>query len=354
MERTPSRTLSSRQLQRSHRQSNSFARSSFFIDSLTVSTPRRHLLRFAWLSLGTAVVTIALKLLAWKLTGSVGLLSDALESLVNLAAAAAALGALLISALPPDDEHAFGHDKIEFFSSGFEGALILGAASAILWAAVSRISNPAEIQQFGAGLAISSVASLLNFIVGRLLIAKGRAAHSPALEADGHHLMTDVWTSAGVLVGMLLVWATGWTWMDPFIALGVALFIIRMGFQLVRNSVHGLLDRALAPKILQAIKSVLNRYESDCIHFHALRTRASGSRQFVAVHVLVPDDWTVRKGHDLLEKIESDLRSVLPAGHIFTHLEPLNDPASWDDESLDRVAFTAPIASHIPSTSRKT
>jgi cation diffusion facilitator family transporter len=315
---------------------NSFARPPFRIDSFPVSTSRRHLLRYAWLSLGTAVVTIALKLLAWKLTGSVGLLSDALESLVNLAAAAAALGAILISALPPDDEHAFGHDKIEFFSSGFEGALILGAASAILWTAISRFSNPVEIHQFGPGIAVSAFASTLNLIVGRLLISKGRAAHSPALEADGHHLMTDVWTSGGVLAGMLLVWVTGWTWLDPIIALGVALFIIRMGFHLVRTSVHGLLDRALAPESLQAIKEVLRRYESGHIHFHALRTRASGSRQFVAVHVLVPDEWTVRQGHDLLEKIEAELRAILPAGNIFTHLEPLNDPASWDDELLDR------------------
>lgn len=298
---------------------------------------RRNLLRYAWLSLGTAVVTIGLKLLAWHLTGSVGLLSDALESLVNLAAAAAALGALLISALPPDDEHAFGHDKIEFFSSGFEGALILGAASAILWAALGRFSHPAEIHQFGPGLAVSAFASLLNLLVGRLLISKGRAARSPALEADGHHLMTDVWTSAGVLAGMLVVWFTGWTWLDPVIALGVALFIIRMGFHLVRNAVHGLLDRALPPETLSSIQEILSRYEkSGPVHFHALRTRASGSRQFVAVHVLVPDEWTVRQGHDLLEKIESDLRAILPAGSIFTHLEPLNDPASWDDETLDR------------------
>lgn len=301
-----------------------------------VPSSRQHLLRYAWLSLGTAVLTIALKLLAWHLTDSVGLLSDALESLVNLAAAAAALGALLISAMPPDDEHAFGHDKIEFFSSGFEGALILGAASAILWAAISRISHPVEIHHFGPGLAVSTLASLLNLLVGRLLIAKGRAAQSPALEADGHHLMTDVWTSAGVLAGMVLVWLTGWTWLDPVIALGVALFIIRMGFRLVRNAVHGLLDRALPAETLETIKEVLSRYESADVHFHALRTRASGSRQFVAVHVLVPDEWTVRRGHDLLEKIESDLRAVLPGGSIFTHLEPLNDPASWDDEPLDR------------------
>jgi cation diffusion facilitator family transporter len=165
--------------------------------------------------------------------------------------------------------------------------------------------------------------------------------------------MTDVWTSSGVLVGMLLVWITGWNWLDPFIALGVALFIIRMGFRLVRNSVHGLLDRALPPETLQAIKAVLERYQNDHVHFHALRTRASGSRQFVAVHVLVPDDWTVREGHDLLEKIEFDLRAVLPSGHIFTHLEPLNDPASWDDETLDRKENYSPDLSKTAFPSPK-
>lgn len=286
--------------------------------------------------MAAAVVTIGLKLMAWHLTGSVGLLSDALESFVNLAGALATLGAVLIAALPPDDEHAFGHDKAEYFASGFEGALILAAAGAIIWAALPRLFVPVPLAVPGLGLCLSSLAALVNLGVGRLLIAKGRSTGSPALEADGHHLLTDVWTSAGVLLGVGLVWLTGWHFLDPLVALVVAGFILRMGIRLLRNAVHGLLDRALPAASLDAIREVLRRHESSGIRFHALRTRASGSRQFVAVHVLVPDEWTVRRGHDLSERIESDLRAVLPAGHIFTHLEPLNDPASWEDEPLDR------------------
>ena len=301
-----------------------------------MSASRRQLLRYAWLSLGTAGATIALKLLAWHLTGSVGLLSDALESLVNVAAAAAALGALLISAMPPDDEHAFGHDKIEFFASGLEGGLILTAAAAILWTAVPRLIDPQPIHEAGTGLLVSAIASGLNLIVGSLLISKGRSAGSPVLEADGRHLVSDVISSIGVLLGIVLVWVTGWHLIDPLIALAVAAFILRMGFVLIRNAVHGLLDRSLSAEDLEKVRAVLQRYESEEIHFHALRTRASGSRKFVALHVLVPDEWTVRRGHDLLEQIEHDLRHALPAGQIFTHLEPLNDPSSWDDQNLDR------------------
>ena len=301
-----------------------------------MSTSRRQLLRFGWLSLATAGVTIALKLLAWHFTGSVGLLSDALESLVNVAAAAAALGALLVSSMPPDEEHAFGHDKIEFFASGLEGGLILTAAAAILWTALPRLFDPQPIQEVGTGLCVSALASGLNLIVGRLLIAKGRAADSPVLVADGQHLLSDVISSAGVLLGIALAWMTGWHVIDPLIALAVAAFILRMGFVLVRNSVHGLLDRSLPVEDMAKVREVLQRYESDQIRFHALRTRASGSRKFVALHVLVPDEWTVRRGHDLLEQIEQELRLALPSGQIFTHLEPLNDPASWDDQNLDR------------------
>ncbi len=301
-----------------------------------MSASRRQLLRYAWLSLATAGATIALKLLAWHLTGSVGLLSDALESLVNVAAAAAAIGALLISAMPPDDEHAFGHDKIEFFASGLEGGLILTASADILWTAVPRLLDPQPIQAAGTGLMVSAVASLLNAIVGRLLIAKGRSAGSPALEADGQHLLSDVVSSVAVLLGVILVWLTGWHVIDPLIALAVAGFILRMGYVLVRGSVHGLLDRSLPPEDLRKVRTVLAQYESEQVRFHALRTRSSGARKFVALHVLVPDEWTVRRGHDLLEQIEQDLRRALPAGQIFTHLEPLNDPASWDDQNLDR------------------
>ncbi len=301
-----------------------------------MSVTARPLHHYAWLSVAAACVTMALKLLAWRLTGSVGLFSDALESLVNLAAALAALSAVLVSALPPDEDHSFGHDKIEYFASGFEGALILAAALAIVWAAVARLLTPVPLEGLGLGLLLATSASVVNLWVGRLLLKKGRAAGSPALVADGQHLMTDVWTSAAVLLGVLLVWLTGWQMLDPLVALVAAGFILRMGFQLLRGAVHGLLDRSLPDEQLRAIDEVLRRHESGEVRFHALRTRAAGARQFVAVHVLVPDEWSVRRGHDLLEQIEAELRAVLPAGHIFTHLEPINDPASWEDQTLDR------------------
>jgi len=302
----------------------------------SVESSRLQLRRFAWLSVVTAATTISLKLLAWKVTGSVGLLSDALESLVNLAAALATVAAISLAARPPDDDHAFGHDKIEFFASGFEGALILGAAAGILWAAIPRLADPEPIESAGLGLLFSSAASMLNLVVARILLRAGRKHHSPALRADGHHLMSDVWSSAGVLIGIVLTVWTGWQMLDPLIAIGVAVYILSLGVRLVRESVHGLLDKALPAAQMKAIQQVLARYESGEVRFHALRTRSSGARQFVSIHVLVPDQWTVRGGHDLLEKIEDDLRAVLPAGNIFTHLEPLDDPRSWQDAELDR------------------
>ncbi len=301
-----------------------------------MNTADRPLHHYAWLSVAAAGSTLALKLLAWKLTGSIALFSDALESLVNLAAALAALGAVLFAARPPDEDHRFGHDKIEYFASGFEGALILTAAVAIIWTALGRLSTPVPLHGLNLGLVLSGSASIINLIVGRLLVRKGRAAASPALEADGHHLLTDVWSSAAVLLGVGLVWLTGWQILDPLVALAAAGFILGMGVRLLRGAVRGLLDASLPEASLQVIRDVLQRHESQQVRFHALRTRASGARQFVSVHVLVPDEWTVRRGHDLLERIEADLRAVLPAGHIFTHLEPLNDPASWADQSLDR------------------
>ena len=302
-----------------------------------MSASDRPLHHYAWLSVAAAVATLVLKLVAWRVTGSVSLLSDALESLVNLAAALAALSAVLIAAQPPDEEHSFGHDKIEYFASGFEGALILAAAIAIVWAAIGRLMTPAPLEGLGLGLLLATGASSVNLVVGRLLLKKGHAAGSPALMADGQHLLTDVWTSAAVLAGVALVWLTGWEFLDPVMALVAAAFILHMGLQLLRGAVHGLLDRSLPTEQMQAIQEVLRRHENATeVRFHALRTRASGARQFVAVHVLVPDEWTVRRGHDLLEQIEADLRAVLPAGHIFTHLEPLNDPASWEDEKWER------------------
>jgi cation diffusion facilitator family transporter len=302
---------------------------------MTGSAPR--LARFAWLSIGAAVATIALKLAAWRLTGSVGLLSDALESFVNLAAAAMALAMISVAARPPDDRHAFGYGKAEYFASGVEGALILLAAVAIAWTALGRLVEPRPLERAGLGLGLSVVASAVNLVVGRLLIATGRRHHSIALEADGHHLMTDVWTSAGVLAGIGLVALTGWIVLDPLVALAVAIQIVWMGVTLLRRSWKGLLDAALTSGELEALRLVLERHRSEQVRFHAVRTRQAGARRFVSMHVLVPGAWTVSQGHALLERIEDDVRRAIPNANVSTHLEALEDPASFQDEELDRI-----------------
>ena len=296
------------------------------------------LARFAWLSVATAFVTIVLKLAAWRLTGSVGLLSDALESFVNLAAAVMALAMITVAARPPDEEHAFGYGKAEYFASGAEGTLILVASAGIAWAAIGRLLHPRPLEQAGLGLALSAAASLVNLAVARVLLSAGRRHHSIALEADGHHLMTDVWTSAGVIAGIGAVAATGWRWLDPVVALGVAAQIVWMGVRLVRRSWLGLLDTALPAPERAALQAVLDRHGADGVHFHAVRTRQAGARRFVDMHVLVPGAWTVRRGHDLLEAIEADVRAALPRAIVFTHLEALEDPASFRDQDLDRSA----------------
>lgn len=292
--------------------------------------------RFAWLSIAAAVATIALKMLAWRLTGSVGLLSDAMESLVNLVAAIMTLLMLNVAARPPDEDHAFGHGKAEYFASGAEGALILLAAAGIGWTAVGRLLSPQPIEQVGLGVAVSCAASLVNLLVSRVLMAAGRRYHSIALEADAHHLMTDVWTSAGVLAALGLVALTGWTILDPIIALAVAAQIVWTGVQLLRRSALGLLDTALAPAEQALVRAVLARHEGPEVRFHAVRTRMAGARRFVSMHVLVPGGWTVQRGHDLLEAIEAEVRGALPHATVFTHLEALEDPSSWQDEGLDR------------------
>ena len=279
-----------------------------------------NLTRFAWLSIGTAVLTIVLKALAYGLTGSVGLLSDALESLVNLVAAIMALAMLTIAARPADEMHAFGYGKAEYFSSGLEGALILLAAASIAWTAVPRLFAPQPLEHIGIGLAISVLASAINFWVARVLMNAGKEYRSITLEADAHHLMTDVWTSAGVVLGVSVVALTGWVRLDPIIALIVAANILRIGWQLLGRSVRGLMDATLPAAERDAIKQVLNRYESQGIQYHALRTRQAGTRAFVSLHVLVPRDWTVQRGHDLLEQLECDIRAVSsrgPALHSF-------------------------------------
>ena len=301
------------------------------------ATVQPSLARFAWLSIAAAVVTIVLKTVAWRLTLSVGLLSDAVESLVNLAAAALTLWMLKVSIRPADADHAYGYTKAEYFSSGAEGAMIVVAAAAIAWTAIQRLITPRAIEQAGLGLAVSTVAALVNLAVSRILLRAGRKHGSIALEADAHHLMTDVWTSAGVLVAIGVVALSGWQWLDPVIALLVAANIVRVGLRLVRRSALGLLDAALPAGEQAALKAVLDRYQNESVHFHAVRTRQAASRRFVTMHVLVPGHWTVLQGHDLVERIELDIHAALRPVTVVSHLEPLEHPASYEDEDLDRA-----------------
>ncbi|RRR66383.1 MAG: cation transporter [Candidatus Viridilinea halotolerans] len=300
--------------------------------------PHTNLTRFAWLSVAAAIVTIGLKFSAYLLTGSVGLFSDALESVVNLVAALAALVALTIAARPPDEDHAYGHGKAEYFASGLEGGLILIAAISIIYTAVGRFLAPQPLEQVGVGLAIVVVASLINFAVARTLLHAGRRYHSITLEADAQHLMTDVWTSVGVILGIAAVALTGWERLDPLIAMLVAANIIWSGVRIIRTSALGLLDTALPPAELRCVEGVLAAFNArDGVQYHALRTRQAAARRFVSVHILVPGTWTVAHGHQLLEELEAEVRRVLPNTTVFTHLEPLEDPSSFADQHLDRV-----------------
>ncbi|NTV88236.1 MAG: cation transporter [Burkholderiaceae bacterium] len=292
--------------------------------------------RYAWLSIAAALATILLKGMAWWLTGSVGLLSDALESFVNLAGAMMALAMLSLAALPADDNHAHGHGKAEYFSSAFEGLLILLAAIGIAYAAIGRLLQPQPLESVGIGLAVSVIASIINLATARILMDVGRKANSITLEADAHHLFTDVWTSAGVIAGVGLVWATGWLWLDPVIALLVALNIVWTGWQLLQRSAAGLMDVSVPAADLEAIEAVLDRYRRQGLDFHALRTRQAGSRAFISLHVLVPGAWSVQLAHDWSERIEADLRQAVSYAHVTTHLEPLEDPLSLADQDLDR------------------
>ena len=293
--------------------------------------------RFAWLSIAAAVLTITLKAVAYMLTGSVGLLSDALESIVNLVGALMALAMLTIAARPADEEHAYGHSKAEYFSSGVEGTLILIAAVSISVAAIQRLLTPKPLEQIGLGLGVSIVASLANLFVALVLLTASKQYSSITLEANAQHLMTDVWTSVGVLVGVGAVALTGWERLDPIVAFIVAGNIIWSGVRIVRKSVLGLMDTALPDEEQNAIRRVLEQHIQIGVQYHALRTRQAGMRSFVSFHVLVPGKWPVQRGHDLLELIESDLRLALPNVTVSTHLESLDDPASWDDTTLDRA-----------------
>lgn len=297
---------------------------------------QRPLTQYAAISVAAAVLTFLLKLVAWKLTGSVSLLSDALESLANLAAALVALASLAVAVRPEDEEHAFGHSKAEYFAAGIEGALIMIAAVAIGWTAIERFFAPQALTQPMAGVAVSVVASLVNLVVARLLYKVGRERRSVALEADARHLMTDVWTSVVVVAAVILVAITGWPWLDPALGLLLAFHIIATGLKLVRESMHGLMDSALPGEELESIRSVLEKYAAEGVQYHALRTRRAAALRFASVHLLMPGAWTIAHGHDLAERIEGDLRTSIPGLIIFTHLEPIEDPVSWEDVSLER------------------
>jgi cation diffusion facilitator family transporter len=298
---------------------------------------RASLTKFAWLSIGAAVATITLKMGAYYLTGSVGLLSDAIESFVNLAGAVMALVMLTIAARPADDDHVYGHSKAEYFASITEGLLILAAAAGIISAAVQRFIQPKEIEKLGLGLVVSIAASLINFAVSRVLLKQGRERRSITLEADAHHLMTDVWTSIGVIGGVTIAGLTGWGTLDPIIAVIVAINIIWTGVQLVRRSVSGLMDEALPEEEQKLIQEVMEKYQAKGVTFHALRTRQAAARRFVSVHVLVPGHRTVHDAHHIAEDFENDIRLALGgAVTVFTHLEPLEDELSMDDIHLDR------------------
>ena len=298
---------------------------------------RSSLPRFAWVSVLAALLTMGLKTLAYLVTGSVGLLSDGLESLVNLAGALMAVSMLTVAARPADDDHPHGHDKAEYFSSGVEGTLILIAALCIAAAAVGRLLHPRALEQIGLGLAISVGASLVNLAVALVLRRAGKRNQSITLEANAQHLFTDVWTSVGVVIGVGAVALSGWQWLDPLVALAVAANIVWTGVGIVRRSVLGLMDTALSAEDLALLDGAMEPYLADGIQYHALRTRQSGARRFVSLHVLVPGAWTVRQGHHLLERLEADIRRALPNISVLTHLEALEDPASWDDVALDRT-----------------
>lgn len=284
-------------------------------------------MRFMLLSVATALATMLLKASAAWITGSVGLLSDALESGVNLVAALVGLAALRLAAKPADANHDFGHGKAEYLSAAVEGTMVFAAATVILWTSVERLISPQPVTEVGLGLLLSAGSSALNLVVGLLLIRQGRAHRSITLVADGKHLLTDVWTSAGVLVGVALVALSGWDVLDPIVAILVALNILRIGFGLVRQAVVGMLDAVLPPEDVTAVNAVLDRYrEPGVVTILPPRTRESGRQRFVYLVVRVPGDWTVRAGHDLLDRIEADLAESLPGVVVFSHLEPDRAP----------------------------
>jgi cation diffusion facilitator family transporter len=287
-----------------------------------------------FLSIGAAVATLALKWAGYSITGSVGLLSEAADSGINLLASVTALFSLWFASRPVDESHTYGHEKIEYFSSGLEGVLILVAAAGIAWFAILRLASPQPLQAFGLGVAFALGASFINFIVARVLLRVGRASQSIVLEADGHHLMTDVLTSLGVIAGLMLVWLTAQSWIDPVMGLIVSANIGWTGFDLVRRSFNGLMDHALPEQEQAAVRVAIEAHLQPGMDYHALRTRQAGSRRFADFHLLVPGTWSVRRAHELTKKVEQAVGAALSGIEVTVHIEPIEDRASWTDSEL--------------------
>ncbi|MBR5950415.1 MAG: cation transporter [Actinomycetaceae bacterium] len=306
------------------------------------------LVRYAWLSVAAAVATIALKVAAYYMTGSVGLLSDAAESLVNLAAALVAVVVLRQVRRPADSRFAFGRSKAEYFSSGLEGGMILVAAGVIIVEAIMRFLRPVDVVNIGPGLAVSAVAAVLNGVVGFLLLRAGRKHRSQTLKADGTHLLTDVVTSVGVIIGVGLVALTGWQKLDPIVAIIVALNITLAGVRLVREAMHGLMDVSLPPEDIEKIRTVLESFSQEGVAFHGLQTRVSGSASFANIDLLVPGDWSVRKGHDYAECVSSALCEQVEGLRLFVHVEPIEDPLSYDDIPTGSIPLAGIEATEPP------
>ena len=294
--------------------------------------------KYIYLSIAAAIATISCKLVAYLLTNSVGLLSDAMESCVNLVAALVALIMINLAEKPPDEKHEFGHNKAEYFSSAVEGGLIVLAAFSIIWSAVPRIIHPQPLENLGLGLLVAVGASLINLAVSIILVKNGKKNNSITLEADGKHLMTDVLTSGGVLLGIVLVKLTGWLILDGIVAIGVAINIIWTGYQLMRRSALGLLDTAIPAAEVDKINQVLEKYKQQKIEFHSLMTRQAGQRKFISLHIIMPGTWNIFQGHKIAEKLENDIRMLFPDSrtNVLTHLEPIEGPASMLDISIDR------------------
>lgn len=292
---------------------------------------KKSLANIVWFSITASILTIVIKYYAYKITDSVGFLSDAMESFINLGAAIVAYIMLTIASRPPDKEHPFGHDKAEYFSSLIEGILIIIASIGILYTAINRIYHPKALEELNLGILLSILATIINFITARILLFYGKKHNSITLEADSHHLMTDVWTTIGIIAGILLVKLTDWNILDPIMAIVVAGSILYTGAKLIVRSVDGLMDKELAEKDLLKVKQILDKFYVRDIHYHALYTRQASSKKFISFHLLFPGDFTLFKAHEITKEIEGEIIKFFPYSDIFIHMEPINDPDAFDD-----------------------